>query len=265
MKQIERLGERAGTVLHDLQRNGVAVLADAIDLETVTAARRQLDDVARAERAAGIALLEDGRYRSGVNQRVIGLLGKGEVFGRLVTAPGVLDIVRQFLGDDVLLSSITANVANPGGLPMQLHFDQCYVPPDTRYAVLANAIWPLVEFTAANGATVFVPGSHRDGRATDAVAIEAPPGSAILFDGRTVHGTGANTTTAGRPAIIVTYCLPWVRPFANHLLDLAPATFATMDRQLRDLLGCRRWYIHGQSELAYERRLDYAATTDRRR
>jgi len=245
------------TVFHDLERDGVAVLRDALDLETVTAARVQLDDVARAERDAGTAMLEDGRYRSGVNQRVFSLLGKGNVFWRFATAPKVLAIAREILGDQViLLSAISANIANLGGLAMELHADQHYVPRGTGYPILINAIWPLVEFTAENGATLFVAGSHRDGRTSDAAAMTASPGSAILFDGRTVHGTGMNTTTAGRPAILVTYCRAWVRPLVNHLLELPPGLVATMDPELRELLGCRPWHAHGLTETTYALRLE---------
>jgi ectoine hydroxylase-related dioxygenase (phytanoyl-CoA dioxygenase family) len=249
------------TVLAELEAHGVAVLRDAIEPAVVTAARRELTAVASAERDAGTALLEDGsaadgRYLAGVNQRVVGLLGKGDAFRRLAAAPAVLAVMRRVFGDDaVLLSSVTANVANAGGLAMALHADQGFVPRETPYAVLANAIWPLVDFTTANGATRVVPGSHCDGGTSDAIAVEAAAGSVILLDGRTVHGTGANTGDAPRPAVIVTYCRPWVRPFSNHLLELTPATFATMDRELRDLIGCRQWFVHGFSELAYEQRV----------
>src|SRR3569833_2961151 len=101
------------TVFHDLERDGVAVLRDALDLETVSAARVQLDDVARAERDAGTAMLEDGRYRSGVNQRVFSLLGKGNVFWRFATAPKVLAIAREILGDQVILPSGVVATMDP--------------------------------------------------------------------------------------------------------------------------------------------------------
>lgn len=247
--------------VEEVRSHGVAVFADAVEADVVCSARAQLAEVARAECDAGTALLEDGsasdgRYLAGVNQRIVGLLGKGDAFCQLAVAPAVLEVVRTLLDDDaVLLSSMTANVANFGGMAMTLHTDQGFVPPDTPYPVLVNAIWPLVDFTEANGATRVVPGSHRDRRCGDSVAVEAPAGSVIVLDGRTVHGTGRNTTETPRPAVIVTYCRPWVRPFANHLLELTPAAFAGMSRELRDLLGCRQWYVHGFSELAYEQRL----------
>jgi ectoine hydroxylase-related dioxygenase (phytanoyl-CoA dioxygenase family) len=249
------------TALDHLRTHGVTVLTDAAEPDLIAAARRELVAVAHAEREAGTAILEDGsasdgHYRPGRNQRIVALLGKGESFRRLALAPAVLSVVRDLLGSDtVLLSSVTANIANPGGQAMALHADQGFVPPSTQYAVLANAIWPLVEFTAANGATRVVPGSHRDGATGEAEAVVAPAGTVVLLDGRTVHGTGCNATDAPRPAVIVTYCLPWVWPFANHLLDLDPDTVASLSDELLGLLGCRPWYVHGYSEQFYLERL----------
>lgn len=256
-------------VIHQLQRDGVAVTTVTHQAATIDAARNQLAQVAAAERADGTAILDDGssasgQYLSGANQRVVSLLGKGDAFGRLAAAHPVVDLVREALGDDaILLASVTANVANHGGLPMQLHRDQGFVPAEVDIPLLVNAIWPLVDFTEANGATRVVKGSHLRDVDAPSTAIEASVGSVVLLDGRTLHGTGQNTTTVPRPALIVTYCRPWIRPFANHLLDIEPAVFATMDRELRDLVGCRSWYAHGYSELAYERRLTASTASER--
>jgi len=65
---------------------------------------------------------------------------------------------------------------------------------------------------------------------------------------------GANRTDEPRPALLVNYCPPWVRPFSNHLLELDP------QKPLLDLLGCRRWFIYGHTELAH---LAHVASTDR--
>lgn len=62
---------------------------------------------------------------------------------------------------------------------------------------MVTLMWTVTDFTADNGATVFVPGSHLSGRQpeprapfSDAHRAQAPAGSVILWDGRIWHATG---------------------------------------------------------------------------
>lgn len=265
----------------DLIDHGVAVIPDVLDSDQVEATRHQLTAIAQRERSDGTAVLDDGSsasgdYLSGANQRVLSLLTKGTIFWQLALAHQPLRAARRLLGanygvtgttgpghalDDVLLSSITANIAALGGNPMELHADQGFVPPTTPYPVLVNAVWPLVDFTRHNGATRVVPGSHTTDPPTGterrpaAVAVEARAGAVILLDGRTLHATGANRTSTPRPAVLAHYCHPWVRPFTNHCLDASPQLIATAPPELLDLLGCKRWFAHGTTEAAHRDRL----------
>jgi ectoine hydroxylase-related dioxygenase (phytanoyl-CoA dioxygenase family) len=69
---------------------------------------------------------------------------------------------------------------------------------------MLTAIWALDDFTAENGATLVVPGSHRNRHGKpargEAVPMEMLAGSVMLFSGRLWHGAGANTST--RPRLI---------------------------------------------------------------
>ncbi|MDY7105511.1 MAG: phytanoyl-CoA dioxygenase family protein [Actinomycetota bacterium] len=272
--------------LHDLSVAGVAVLAGALPDERVAEAREHLDAVAEAERRAGTAILEDGsssdgQYRSGANQRVVALLAKGEVFRRLAVDRAVVEIIRRAFGgtygypdevvetyglDRVLVSSVTANIARRGGREMGLHADQGFVPATTPYPVIVNAVWPLVDFTADNGATRVAPGSHLQDQVAlttqppATIAVEAPAGSVVLVDGRTWHGTGANRTSRPRPAILATYCRPWVRTFANHALELDPQVLVDAPDELLDLVGYRPWLTFGHAE---HRHLEALSTAGR--
>ena len=63
-----------------------------------------------------------------------------------------------------------------------------------------TAIFALTDFTEANGATVIAPGSHRLPGDLPAIALEdtcravMSAGSALFYNGKVVHGGGANTT-----------------------------------------------------------------------
>ena len=77
------------------------------------------------------------------------------------------------------------------------------MPPPWTYPTVANVAWILDDFTASNGATVIVPGSHVHGTHPDyanppeTVPVIARAGSAMVFDGRLWHGAAARTAPTG--------------------------------------------------------------------
>jgi len=73
-----------------------------------------------------------------------------------------------------------------------------------------NVFVPLVNLTAANGPTEYVPGSHLD---FDAKVPSKTPslkaGSALLFDYRLKHRGLGNSGTEERPLLYITYAKPF--------------------------------------------------------
>lgn len=69
-----------------------------------------------------------------------------------------------------------------------------------------SIIIPLVDFTAQNGPTQFLLGSHTQSWPLmvqeGAQVVEAPVGSIAAYDSRTYHRGLGNETSAGRPALI---------------------------------------------------------------
>ncbi len=231
-----------------LDEFGIARIADALTADQVAALKARLVEQAAAERAAGIAFFDGG----GANQRVWNLPSKGRGFVDLLRTPIVRTLARHVLEGDYCLSSHTANIAGPGGEAMVLHSDQGYSPRHIDLALTMNVMWMLVDFTDDNGATRLVPGSHRRthepprDEPVDTVAGVGPAGTALVFDGRIWHGTGANTTADGRRYGVLTYfCRPWLRPQENYTLSTHPEVLADADPELLALLGLRVWRTLG--------------------
>jgi len=255
LTETERLelDERLQPAFDRLERDGFAVVPDVLTAEGVARVRSRLVELARLEREAGID--HDPKWEDGPrNQRVFGLLNKGAEFAELVEHPVALAIMEHLLDPMFLLSSITANITGPGGHPMYLHYDQDYVPlPWPPFPLVANLIWMLDDFTEDNGATRFIPGSHREDhtgwsaeamsrRGGETVAVGGRAGSLVCLDGRVLHQTGANTTTDElRHGVIAYYCQPWIRQQENASLSILPEVWPTLTPRVRELVGLKMY------------------------
>ena len=226
----------------DLDRHGYAVLEGAMRPGQVAALRNRVIEQARGEDAQGLGF-HDGK----TNQRIWMLPNKGRLFRDLMLEPLVDTVMTRLLGKDYLLSSLTANIARPGSVPMYLHTDQGYVDFWTPKPLVANIAWMLDDFTDANGGTRLVPGSHldpdrREYTLEDTIAAEGPAGAVLIFDGRLAHGTGANTTSdQDRHAILSYHCRPFVRQQENYFLGLDPELRRTERGAFLRRLGFRIW------------------------
>jgi len=239
--------------LEALESDGFAVVPGVLSEHDVAQVRSRLVEVTRLERLAGID--DDPKWEDGPkNQRVFGLLNKGAEFAHLAEHPVALALMEHLLDPMFLLSSITANITGPGSHPMYLHYDQDYVPgPWPAFPLVANIIWMLDDFNEDNGATRFIPGSHREdhagwtpesmsSRSAETIAIGGTAGSLVCLDGRVLHQTGANRTDGQlRHGVIAYYCQPWIRQQENSSLSLLPEVWPTLSPTLRGLVGLKMY------------------------
>lgn len=209
--------------------------------------RRELSAAAEADRVAAVERPEFRLDPDDTNQRVWNLPGRSPVFVELAEHPVALRLLRSVLGWPMLLGNLSGNITGPGGAAGFLHADQIFVPqPWPAEPQGANATWCIDDFTAANGATSFVAGSHRLNRLPEtgddprAVPYEAPAGSLVVFDSRLSHQTGANTTAdRRRAAVFGWYTRPIYRTQENWFLALDPSVVEHASDELLVLLGWR--------------------------
>jgi ectoine hydroxylase-related dioxygenase (phytanoyl-CoA dioxygenase family) len=133
----------------------------------------------------------------------------------------------------------------PGAEQQYIHRDELvwvHVPRPHPELQVASVV-ALVDFTADNGATRVVPGSHRwDWErmpADDDLAVAAmPAGSAVIYLGSTLHGGGPNTTAdVWRRGMHLSYVLGWLRTEENHYLATPPEIARTLPRRAQELIG----------------------------
>ena len=263
---------------HDLDVVGYCIVEDVAPSDLVRRVRERVLEQAGAERDAGQAFVQDGN-----TQWVANVLNKGEVFLELLTCSATsLDLCRHVLGDGFILSCSNAPIAGPATGRMKMHSDQYWTPTIQEEPLaysrlgengldraevghsavrgdylfppcMVTLVWAITDFTANNGATVFVPGSHMSGlqpdyrhNYTDAVPAEMPAGSIVLWDGRTWHATGANRTqNQYRIGVTNNIVAPMIRPLVNYPYSLRAEVVARLDERQKQLLGFTTWTAYG--------------------
>jgi ectoine hydroxylase-related dioxygenase (phytanoyl-CoA dioxygenase family) len=127
--------------------------------------------------------------------------------------------------------------------------------------VSLSTIVAVDAFTAANGGTQVVPGSHRwsddqlagtfaasgvlgaESASRDAelehlaVPVELPAGGCVVFAGTLLHRGGRNRSGRSRLAFSHQYCQPWARQQENFVLGVPVHVAREMPEQLQALLG----------------------------
>jgi ectoine hydroxylase-related dioxygenase (phytanoyl-CoA dioxygenase family) len=135
-------------------------------------------------------------------------------------------------------------------------------------ALSVNVVWMLDDFTAENGATRVVPGSHRrtEGPERDRVYPDeelaiATAGTLLLFNTATWHGGGPNRTDKLRRGFHVHYCRSWVKPQRDHPRSMDEESLAGASPLLIRLLGYHS-QLEYEPELNDHRRLEPPKTAD---
>lgn len=225
-------------LLRDLARDGYVVVERLLSTEHVATVRRDL---------LGRFRHDGGRngFEGFATRRLYGVLTETTACDALVEHPLVLGLVDHVLEENYLLSQLQAIDILSGEAAQPLHYDDgFYRWPRPRPALGAATIWAIDDFTATNGATVVIPGSHEWGdrmpTATEAAAARSvvmPAGSLLFFLGTLWHGGGTNRSGESRLAVTAQYCAPWCRPQENFSLSVSRARARVASPHLQRLLG----------------------------
>jgi hypothetical protein len=230
-----------------LATEGWCVIPDVLSRQEAAHALERVWAVAEANNRAGIATALPEIDPGGRNVRVLNLIEGDPLFRELIRHERALEMVRAVIGPDFMISNFTANIAQPGSGSMPLHSDQSFVAPEPWSEPWAcNIIWCLTDVRFANGATLFIPGSHRWRTRGDIPAdamkhlrpFEAKAGSFVVMEGRMWHTSGANVTAdEDRCCLFGYYSAAFLRPQVNWNVALSPAVQGSLDQSMRDMLG----------------------------
>lgn len=223
-----------------IRNDGYAVLERVVAPQLVEDLKAAVERIER-EHNLGLAKTSFEGFKT---LRINNLLTYDDVFWEVPLHEAVLPVVEAVLDKECLLSSFCSLVLGPGQEAQPIHEDTQLIPlPRPHIPITINAIWALTDFTATNGATRIVPGSHKYDRAPEygkdyeTQLATMPAGSVMLFDSALWHGGGANDSDARRFAFSCAYCWGWMRQQENLQLGIPHETAQRFPRRLQELCG----------------------------
>ena len=235
----------------DLRTWGYCLIEEGLSETQCRRFRERLLEQAAGERAAGLAMMApSGQY-------VHTLINKGACFVGCIeqdpqavqAGPVIEQLMNETLGKGWICHSFLANGADPGGYPQGLHIDQGPLLPwvTEEAPALVNTMYIPQDVNEDNGGTLVVPGSHkliaaagsggRIGELPPAINLEARAGTIMVFDGRLLHGTGANRTDRQRYVATMSNVKSWMRTQENRVISVAPDVLEQASPKLQHRLG----------------------------
>ncbi len=224
--------------LDDLERDGYTIVENVFDASTVEHIRSEVEP---------LFVHDSGRnaFEGFQTRRLYSPLDDTWVLDQVAEHLIALALLDQIFDPNYLLSQLQVIDIAPGEAAQALHPDDAFYPwPRPRPPLGAATIVAIDEFTADNGATVVIPGSHTwddhsptpAERATSVPAV-MPAGSMLFFLGTTWHGGGANHTDRSRMCVTAQYCAPFCRPQESFLLSVDRSRVAASSEHMQRLLG----------------------------
>jgi ectoine hydroxylase-related dioxygenase (phytanoyl-CoA dioxygenase family) len=231
-----------------IREQGFTVIEDFLDAATIAAFRAALAPFLGSHRGRN-------DFEGFETERVYTLVARGKVFEDLACEPRLMSLLSRFLEGSFLLSATHAINLRPGETAQSIHIDDgFYRQPRSSPAVGYSVIGAIDAFTAANGATEVIPGSHLwdegevarrraepGGLEKYLVPMEVPAGACFVFPGKLLHRGGANRTDKPRLAFTNQYCAGWARPQENFFLSVPKEIVRQMSPRAQALLGYELW------------------------
>jgi ectoine hydroxylase-related dioxygenase (phytanoyl-CoA dioxygenase family) len=233
--------------LDALKYAGAAIITDVLDaplLERIRTAmymaqKRTLEEVGqeRLDRAREVGVM-----------RV--MLSYDPVFAELLELPELLAVVNSTVSETSVMHLQNGLILPPydGALGdiLQYTFHMDFPRYMDGYVASVNTMFAIDQFTAANGGTLIVPGSHqRPGRPRQrylesaAKPVECPAGSMFVFDSTLWHAAGRNTTDRDRLAINHMFTRSFFKQQIDYVRALGDDFVLSQPPRTQQLLG---WY-----------------------
>jgi len=218
--------------------DGYAVVPNVLTAEDALRLRQRLAELVADQRGA----MSDATAIDDYMVHNLMVLDQG--FLDLLQQPTIVEVLDTFLGDTSILYAYTSSSMPAGGTNYshRVHVDSPRVIPG--YMTNLGIIVALDDFTEANGATYFLPRSFdRTDVPTEqeffacAQRVFPKRGDIVVFNARSWHLGGQNTTSTDRHAVTLNACRSYMRQRFDYPRLIGADLAAELSPTLRRILG----------------------------
>ncbi len=230
-------------VAASVREDGYAIVEGVLDDELLARTRAAMYGVQKQIRA------DVGEERLGAAGELGVLrlmLAYDDHFFRLLELEPVLAVVDRLLSPAAILhlqNGLILPSFDEGAIPetFQTSFHRDFPRHLDGYVASVNTFLAIDAFTADNGATLLVPGSHQRAEppAQEAVPALCPAGSMIVFDSTLWHAAGANVCGRDRLAINQQFTQSFIKQQIDYVRALGDEAVQRQAPRTQQLLG---WY-----------------------
>lgn len=213
------------TFLKELEEEGYFITGKIFDDEFISKIKAELE----------AAIEQEARFHQSTDYKDYGMLLACPVYGgaflELLANQTLIEPFNWMLGETCIIYVYTSSSMPPHGsnYSKRVHVDRPMLIPGFNESLAC--LIPLDDFTEANGATYFLPRSHKSPQKPEenffyrnARRLIAERGSVFYFNPRLWHSGGDNTTSRWRHSV----GMAMVRPYMKQRIDL-PRAMKGMD------------------------------------
>lgn len=193
-----------------LEEDGVAIVPNVLSQKLVT--------ILRAELEAAIA--EDAMHYPDVFDKgmVHNCMVRGQNMAEILDNPVMNAYMDKAFSNTCIVYAYQSSSLPPsqGNYGSRVHVDSPRFIPG--FYTNMGAIFPLNDFTEDNGATYYIPGSHKwedlpteDFFFANAKRAICKAGDMMLLNARLVHAAGFNATDKTRHSLTINFCRSYMR------------------------------------------------------
>jgi ectoine hydroxylase-related dioxygenase (phytanoyl-CoA dioxygenase family) len=259
-------GEWLEKALAALRYEGCCVVIGVLDADWLGTTRERMYAV---QAAIHDDIGEERLQRAGELGVLRNMAGYDEFFLRFLELDPILQIVDGTVSETAILHLQNGFILPPtppadnGEAVFQQRFHRDFPRHMDGYLASINTLLAIDDFTAANGGTIVVPGTHQRAEqppaaylAAAAQPVECPAGSAIVFDSTLWHAAGRNASDRDRLGINLQFTRSFIKQQVDYVRALGDDLVEHQLPRTQQLLG---WYTRVVASLD-----DYYQPAERR-
>lgn len=224
------------SLLNSLEHDGIAVIPNVLQKGIINELIIELEAAIQKDKILYPNVFDRGMIHN--------CMSRGKNMAKLLDNSVMNAYLSKCFSDTAIIYAYQSSSLNPnsGNYGSRIHVD-CPRFIENYYTNM-GVIWPLTNFTEDNGATYYLPGSHKLENLPNenffyknCKRALANAGDMILLNSRLVHAAGINKTKDVRHALTINFCRSFMRQRFDFVRLLSNETMALLGEDGKRLIG----------------------------